>query len=220
MNRIALYILVLIPAVAANTWAQNARLPQRGSRGAVERPTSLTPLPMQLAEPYRQLLEISIFARDRRPDGVAVEPPVVPQRPNPENYLTFRGVADDGERILAFIEDTRDGSQIRVRVDDPLANGKILDIAPAGLVYQRKETAEKFTIVLGSNLAGTEMTPPDSTGAGFSRPTSDGFAPRGSALSPDGGIAPRGTRGSGRQRNGGPQNGRRRGGANSGTFAG
>jgi len=225
MKRILL-TTVLLAATGATTLAQNNRTFQRSPRAALEQPSNGILMPAELAEPYRQLLEVSIFARDRASGANVEKPRIVEPAPNTENFLTFRGVADDGERIIAFLEDTRDGSPVRVRIDDPLANGKVIDINADGLVYQRKASAEKFTVPLGSNLAGTEISPPPAPDRGFPAgefPRTRAQQALGSAVdravrdstARDGFSQRTGTRGNGRTgRTGASPSGRRRGGAN------
>jgi hypothetical protein len=165
MKRIIIYSLLMAASSASIASAQD-RGPRRnggaagGFTGTPEQPTNSTPRAKELAAAYQNLLNTSIFARDRRsgaqrPEVTQVDPP-----PSSENFLAFRGVAEEDGQMTAFIEDTRDNSPIRVHVGEPLANGKVSAMTPSELVYESKDGLRKMHVPLGNNLAGREMEAP------------------------------------------------------------
>jgi len=100
------------------------------------------------------ILQRNIFSRQRRPvrrQETVVERPVRPA-PNPESYYLLRGVVQENDDFIAFIEDTQTSTVLRLRRGDPVARGTIKTLTLDGLEYQMED---KTTVVhLGRDLEG------------------------------------------------------------------
>ena len=162
MKRTLTYSLLAVMAAGSMAAAQDRTSRFRsssGSSGSVapsnERPSDATPRPRKMEDPYTILQTTSIFARDRR-TGPAVEPTNTTPPPNPETYYAFRGAAEENGKIVAFLEDTRDGSTMRYSVGEEIASGKITDITLDSLKYERRDGMLKSVINLGCDLSGRE----------------------------------------------------------------
>jgi hypothetical protein len=163
MKRTLTYSLLALMAAGSMAAAQDrtSRFRSSGSSSgssvapSSERPSDATPRPRKMEEPYTILQNTSIFARDRR-TGTAVEPTNTTPPPNPETYYAFRGAAEENGKIVAFLEDTRDGSTMRYGVGEEIASGKITDITLDSIKYERRDGMLKTTINLGCDLSGRE----------------------------------------------------------------
>ncbi len=72
--------------------------------------------------------------------------------PNPESYYVLKGVVQENDEFIAFIEDTQNGTVLRLRRGDPVARGTIKTLTLDGLEYQMEE---KTTVVrMGLDLEG------------------------------------------------------------------
>ena len=164
MKRTLTYSLLALMATGSMAAAQDrmSRFRSSGSSsssGSVapsnERPSDATPKPRKMEEPYTILQNTSIFARDRRTgsDANIVQPP---PPANPETYYAFRGAAEENGKVVAFLEDTRDGSTMRYSVGEEVASGKITNITLDSIKYERRDGMLKTDIKLGCDLTGRE----------------------------------------------------------------
>jgi hypothetical protein len=102
---------------------------------------------------YEVILERNMFSRQR---GFRRRREEEPRRevvvPNPESYLKFNGAVQEDGTFIAFVEDTRSGTVLRLRAGDPVARGVIKTLTLDSLVY---ELGDKTTTVqLGFDLEG------------------------------------------------------------------
>jgi hypothetical protein len=160
-----IYSLLIVSATASMAAAQQdfrtSRMPRTSSSGSggsvsTEKPTDATPKPRKMEEPFTILQNTSIFARDRRTGTVAPDNNIVSPPPNPETYYAFRGAAEENGKLVAFLEDTRDGSTMRYSVGEQVASGTIKEITLDTLKYARRDGLLTATINLGCDLAGRE----------------------------------------------------------------
>ena len=82
--------------------------------------------------------------RDERRREIAV--------PNPESYFRLRGVAQEDGTFVAFLEDTRSGSVLKLREGEAVARGTIKSLTLDTIEYQRDD--QVTTVQLGSDLEG------------------------------------------------------------------
>jgi len=113
---------------------------------------------------YKVMGERNIFLRERprpRPKAEAAPAPVQAV----ERSVVLTGIVRQGETYIAFLEDTRTGETSRVGAGDAVAEGRIVEIAFDGLVFEKdKKTA---SIEIGDSLDGASSSAsPDAEGSG------------------------------------------------------
>ena len=100
---------------------------------------------------YDVILRRNIFSRQRiapRPEGEQTQVVV----PDPETYFVLRGVVQQNDEFIAFIEDTQGGRVLRLRRNDSVARGVIKSLSLDSVEYQ---FGDKTTAIsMGSNLQG------------------------------------------------------------------
>lgn len=100
------------------------------------------------------ILKRNIFSRQRRapaPVREREERPA-PPAPNPESYYVLRGVVQENDDFIAFIEDTQTGTVLKLRRGDPVARGAIKTLTLDGLEYQMED--KTMVIRMGLDLEG------------------------------------------------------------------
>ncbi|MCL5282591.1 MAG: hypothetical protein M1376_22115 [Planctomycetes bacterium] len=134
---------------------------------------------------YNIILDRNMFSRERVPsrpqDAVAERPKVVP---NPESYLLLKGVVQENNQFLAFVEDKRTGTVLRLREGDSVARGTVKSLTLDGLQYQFQD--KTISVSLGSDLEGgsgaltasdlasfSSMAAPAASSPGSSAPSAD-----------------------------------------------
>jgi hypothetical protein len=103
---------------------------------------------------YQIILERNIFSRQRgpiRPPGDTQEPREVVV-PNPESYFLLKGIVQEGDEFIAFIEDTRSAQILRLRAGHSVARGVIADLSLDTLEYELE--GQKRTVRMGYDLEG------------------------------------------------------------------
>jgi len=103
---------------------------------------------------YSIILQRNIFSRQRspfRPRERNNEPQVVV--PNPETHFLLRGIAQEDNQFIAFIEDTQGGGVLRLRQGDRVARGTIKALNLDTLEYQLED--KTISIRLGCDLEGS-----------------------------------------------------------------
>lgn len=137
--------------------------------------------PAQSWDTYKVLSERNIFLRDRsRPDRRTAPPaPVYP----PEHFILLRGIVRQGDQYIAFLEDTRNRTTSKARVNDPVAQGRIAHLALDYLEYEKNNKTVK--VEMGKTLEGPAMAGPsvESSSPAIAAPVeSSGTSGQGSAL--------------------------------------
>ena len=102
---------------------------------------------------YDIVLKRNMFSRQRVPFR---EEPIKEERPkpmpNPESYFLLKGVVQENNQFIAFVEDKQTGSVLRLRQGDRVARGTIKSLTLDGIEY---ELADKTTLVsMGFDLEG------------------------------------------------------------------
>jgi len=115
---------------------------------------SKTPAQQDPWAKYQLILDRNIFSRQRGPvrrrgeDREAAPVPV----PNPESHFVLKGVVQENNECIAFVEDTQAGTVLRLRKDDRVARGTIKSLSLDEIEYQFEERAT--AIKLGYDLEG------------------------------------------------------------------
>lgn len=130
---------------------------QRSSRRGTSEPAAITD-PNAATQPnswasFDIILKRNIFSRQRMPARRAEQAVrVAPPAPNPESYYVLRGVVQENDEFIAFIEDTQTNTVLRLRRGDRVARGTIKTLTLDGLEYQMEE---KTTVVrMGLDFEG------------------------------------------------------------------
>lgn len=72
--------------------------------------------------------------------------------PNPESYLLLRGIVQEDGTFIAFVEDTRSATILRLRQGHSVARGTIASLSLDSLEYELE--GKKTTIRMGYDLEG------------------------------------------------------------------
>ncbi|UCF17121.1 MAG: hypothetical protein JSW59_06600 [Phycisphaerales bacterium] len=158
-----------------NTPAENQRLiAQRGSQeltgpgedqempspAEIQEPTSPgysqgPPNPPYSWDTYKIVVERNMFSRQRMPRvdrRRRRQVPVAPPAPEPESYVVLKGIVQQGDTFIAFLEDTQSGQILRVREGDSVVRGRIKTLTLDSIEY---EFEDRTTVVtMGLNLQG------------------------------------------------------------------
>lgn len=153
----ALLLTIVAAGLVLVLWPETAQC-QRSRPRAVES-AAATVDPNAAAQPnswasFEIILKRNIFSRQRTaPRPVSQKTEETPRvMPNPESYYMLKGVVQENDDFLAFIEDTQGGTVLRLRRGDPVARGTIKTLTLDGLEYQMED---KTTVVqLGRDLEG------------------------------------------------------------------
>lgn len=137
-------------------WPQTGQC-QRSRRGTGQTTTAVDP--NAAAQPsswasFDIILKRNIFSRQRTAPRPVVERREEPARimPNPESYFLLKGVVQENDDFIAFIEDTQNGTVLRLRRGDPVARGAIKTLTLDGLEYVHED---RTTVVeMGRDLEG------------------------------------------------------------------
>ena len=140
--------------------------------------------PQDAWQRYQVLIERNIFSRRRgrapeRPLRAAPLPP-----PRPERYIVLTGVVEQGEQHIAFLEDIRAATVIKVQIGDSVLQGQVKKITLDGIEYAKDGSIA--AIEIGQNLEGDGGTTMSATGA---EPAGAETGTTASALAPAGGAA-------------------------------
>jgi hypothetical protein len=156
-----------------------SRRGERGDRGASgfsaapsSRPDGDIADPSALPQDFDILNYRNIFYKGYlpSPDRPERSGPATPERHSAETTLIFNGVTITDGKPTAFLENTEQGTVVQVHVGDPIASGKVVDIALDSLDYQFN--GRVIHVQIGQNLAGgsgwgttAATTAPSSTGS-------------------------------------------------------
>jgi len=102
---------------------------------------------------YEVILERNMFSRQR---GFAQqrgdEPGQVAAVPNPESYLLLKGVVQENGQFIAFLEDTRSNSVLRLQEGAKVARGVIKSLTLDSIEYEFGKRT--ITVRIGQDLEG------------------------------------------------------------------
>lgn len=102
---------------------------------------------------YSIISQRNIFSRQRtpfRPRDRSAEAQVV--APNPETHFVLKGVVQENNQFIAFIEDTQGGGVLQLRQGDKVARGAIKTLSLDALDYQLED--KTISVKLGCDLEG------------------------------------------------------------------
>jgi len=130
---------------------------QRSRRGTMQTTTPVDPnvaAPSNAWASFDIILKRNIFSRQRTAPRPVVERKEQPPRvmPNPESYYLLKGVVQENDDFIAFIEDTQSGTVLRLRRGDPVARGAIKTLTLDGLEYVMED--KPTGVPLGRDLEG------------------------------------------------------------------
>jgi hypothetical protein len=125
----------------------------RRSSKPVEKPRVPSAGQDELWAKYNLILQRNMFSRKRVPIRLVNDQPDPPKIiPNPESYFLLKGVVQENNQFIAFVEDKQTGSVLRLRQGDRVARGTIKSLNLDGVEY---ELADKTTAVsMGFDLEG------------------------------------------------------------------
>jgi hypothetical protein len=111
-----------------------------------------------------------------------VDPPKIV--PNPESYFLLTGVVQEDNHFIAFVEDKRTGTVLRLREGDTVARGLVKSVNLDGLQYQFQD--KTISVTMRSDLEGgsgaitagdlasfSSMAAPAASSTGTSAPSAD-----------------------------------------------
>jgi hypothetical protein len=101
---------------------------------------------------YNIILQRNIFSRQRIPPRPAGEAEAQAVAPDPETYFVLRGVVQQNNEFIAFIEDTQSGRVLQLRRNDSVARGVIKSLNLDSVEYQFDD--KTTTVQMGSDLQG------------------------------------------------------------------
>lgn len=117
-----------------------------------------SPEPQNVWTKYQIILQRNIFSRQRsairqrqssdRPRAVVV--------PNPESYFLLKGIVQEADKFIAFIEDNRSNSVLRLREGDSVARGIVKNFTLDAIEYQLEDRT--INVPLGRDLEGGQGT--------------------------------------------------------------
>jgi len=104
---------------------------------------------------YEIVTQRNMFSRQRVPLRVQTERAEERPRtiPNPESYLLLKGIVQEDNQFIAFVEDKQSGNVLRLRQGDQVARGTIKSLNNLdGLEYQFQD--KTVSVSLGFDLEG------------------------------------------------------------------
>jgi hypothetical protein len=135
--------------------------------------------PQSTWEEYTVIVEKNIFSRNRwqQTERATTQARTSPARARtPESFFVLRGIARDDEGFIAFIEDTRAYKMSRIRVGEPVTEGKVKDMSLDHVDFELNGEARRIEI--GMDLGGSAPQATTYTGSpSFDLP--GGISPQG-----------------------------------------
>ena len=106
-------------------------------------------------EAYKVIVERNVFSRQRgtrtgRSDSREMRTP--PPAPNPESYYVLRGIIQENDAFIGFLEDTQRGDILRIRKGDSVARGVIKALSLDSIEYELEDRT--VTVTMGYDLEG------------------------------------------------------------------
>lgn len=106
---------------------------------------------------YQIILQRNIFSRQRGPIRQRrVERPRRTVTRNPESYHVLKGIVQQGETFIAFIENTQNSTVFRLREGDSVARGAVKNFTLDSIEYQQGD--QTVSVALGRDLEGGQGT--------------------------------------------------------------
>jgi hypothetical protein len=89
------------------------------------------------------------------------------------NQLVLTGISLEDNQKVAFLEDQQADTSLRVKIGDPIANGKVVNITLDALDY-RDASGRTIRVQVGFNLAGGDVWGVSSTATASTQPSRTG----------------------------------------------
>jgi hypothetical protein len=125
-----------------------------------------------------------MFSRTRQGPRPIEDAPPPTRMPDPESYFLLRGVVQQDNQFIAFVEDKRTGTVLRLREGDTVARGMVKSLNLDGLQYQFQD--KTISVTMGSDLEGgsgaltasdlasfSSLAAPAASSAGSAAPSAD-----------------------------------------------
>lgn len=102
---------------------------------------------------YEIILKRNIFSRQRGPEQTRTRRDDQPLAvPNPESYYRLEGVVQEDGTFIAFVEDMRSGSVLRLRQGQNVARGVVKSLTLDSMEYEYE--GRTVAVELGRDLEG------------------------------------------------------------------
>ena len=103
---------------------------------------------------YQIILQRNMFSRQRGPirQTQPGERPSAVVTPNPESYFLLKGIVQEGDKFIAFLEDNRSNGVLRLREGDSVARGVVKNFTLDSIEYQLD--GRTISVPLGRDLEG------------------------------------------------------------------
>jgi hypothetical protein len=103
--------------------------------------------------PFEIISQRNMFSRQRVPFRPRDDTPPPPRvMPNPESYFLLKGVTQENNLFIAFVEDKQSGSVLRLHEGDRVARGTVKSLNLDVLEYQLGD--KTVTVNMGFDLEG------------------------------------------------------------------
>jgi hypothetical protein len=105
-------------------------------------------------EAYKVIVERNMFSRQRgaRPERSDRRETRTPPAPNPESYYVLKGIVQEDDVFICFLEDTQRGEILRIRKGDSVARGVVKALSLDSIEYQFEDRT--VTVTIGHDLEG------------------------------------------------------------------
>jgi hypothetical protein len=154
-------VALSLAMISPTTLAAGASAPRSDTRSGTEE--EKTP-PRESFEKYQALITNNIFVRDRAryaPRERDSAPVPVAAALGPEEATVLRGIVRQLEvpdaPYFAYLEDVRTGATVKVRMGDPVCQGKLINPTLDGVDYVKNGVTTRVEI--GKNLTGANTAP-------------------------------------------------------------
>ena len=103
---------------------------------------------------YQVILQRNIFSRQRGPilSRQPGESPGTVVTPNPESYFLLKGIVQEADKFIAFLEDNRGNGVLRLREGDQVARGVVKNFTLDSIEYQFEDRT--INVPVGRDLEG------------------------------------------------------------------
>jgi hypothetical protein len=164
---------------AATTRPTTARASTRSAASIHHSTARKAPAAAALPKDFAPLLSRSIFVKGRPTHHYTPAPstqPTVPAAAAAEAVLVLNGVTKTPQELTAFVENRSSGKVTPLRLNDPIARGKVVGITLDALSYEAD--GHVVRVAIGDNLRGEAAPKPSS------RPTSGASDDAGTTTAP------------------------------------
>jgi len=146
-----------LQAAPGGTPGQTGRITAPAQPDAAVRPVERRPARRVVQDEQWAKFEIisqrNMFSRQRVPFRPRDDTPPPPRvMPNPESYFLLKGITQENNLFIAFVEDKQSGSVLRLHEGDRVARGTVKSLNLDVLEYQLGD--KTVTVTMGFDLEG------------------------------------------------------------------